>query len=82
LNFASPPVERGNPLDIRAKLGGEEHDLHQVLLELKNTQEEFGREQLLHLEQLVEQAERGSNPAVRPYDWMAARPSLTFHPVR
>jgi hypothetical protein len=81
--LASPSViERGNPLEVQPKPHSEDRDLHQVLLNWKHAQEEFGREQLLQLRNLVEQAERGTNPAVRPYDWMATRPSVAFHPVR
>jgi len=59
------------------------HDasVREILLQMKQIQEESSRDHLIQMRQLLVQEEIGASFATRAFDWMTCKPARLFHPV-
>jgi hypothetical protein len=55
--------------------------IRDILLHMKQMQEDTSREHLSQMRQLLAQEEIGANLSIKAFDWMACKPRKLFHPV-
>lgn len=59
-----------------------EQSIRDILLQMKQIQEESSRDHLSQMRQLLAQEEIGANLSIKAFDWMLCKPDKLFHPVR
>jgi hypothetical protein len=58
-----------------------EKSIREILLQMKQIQEESSRDHLSQMRQLLVQEEIGANLSIKAFDWMTCKPGKLFHPV-
>jgi hypothetical protein len=55
--------------------------IREILLQMKQMQEESSRDHLSQMRQLLVQEEIGANLSIKAFEWMTCKPGKLFHPV-
>jgi hypothetical protein len=75
----SPITPGGNPAPINDI--SPDKSIRDILLQMKQIQEESSRDHLAQMRQLLVQEEIGANMSIQAFDWMICKPAHHFHPV-
>lgn len=76
----SPITPGGNQIPIEQT--SIEQSIRDILLQMKQIQEESSRDHLSQMRQLLAQEDVGASLSVKAFDWMTCKPEKLFHPVR
>lgn len=57
-----------------------EASIRDILLQIRQIQEESSRDHLSQMRQLLAQEEMGANLSIKPFDWMTCKPEKLFYP--
>ncbi|PBP23734.1 hypothetical protein BUE80_DR005413 [Diplocarpon rosae] len=74
----SPTVQRRNSDAVPDQ--SQDDSIRDILLQIKQLQEESSREHLQQMRQLLVQEDISGNFAVKAFDWVACKPAQLYHP--